>query len=89
MRRANQPAAFFLRQPSRPNPTRPEAKSGSAPGSGTLETGGVNATDTPLTVPVVKGRSLRPADAGLLEVLENIVKVQHVTFGDTLKPPSL
>jgi len=27
-------AAFFLRQPSRPNPARPVAKSGSAPGSG-------------------------------------------------------
>jgi len=36
----NQPAAafFFLRQPSRPNPTRPVAKSGSAAGSGTGET---------------------------------------------------
>ena len=26
-------AFFFLRQPSRPNPARPEANSGSAPGS--------------------------------------------------------
>src|SRR6516164_8367421 len=32
----NQPsAAFFLRQPSRPSPTRPVAKSGRAAGSGT------------------------------------------------------
>src|SRR6516164_2973711 len=34
----NQPsAAFFLRQPSRPSPTRPVAKSGRAAGSGTCE----------------------------------------------------
>ena len=33
---ADQPAAaFFRRQPSRPNPARPVAKSGSAAGSGT------------------------------------------------------
>ena len=31
-------ALFFLRQPSRPNPTRPEAKSGRAAGSGTALT---------------------------------------------------
>jgi hypothetical protein len=34
----NQPAAaFFLRQPSRTNPTRPEAKSKAVGGSGTTE----------------------------------------------------
>src|SRR3974377_873109 len=34
----DQAAAFrFLRQPSRTNPTRPETKSGRAPGSGTCE----------------------------------------------------
>ena len=31
-------AAFFLRHPSRPNPARPVAKSGSAAGSGTADT---------------------------------------------------
>ena len=29
---------FFLRQPSRPNPTKPVAKSGRAPGRGTFDT---------------------------------------------------
>ena len=80
-------AFFFLRHPSRPNAPRPVAKRGRVAGSGTLEMGGVNVTDTPLPGAEVVGRSLRLANAELLEVLENINKVQHVTFGDTLKPP--
>jgi hypothetical protein len=49
---AHQPAAaLFLRRPSRPNPTRPVAKSGRAPGSGIG--GGDGPPTSPEEIPTV------------------------------------
>jgi hypothetical protein len=46
-------AFFFLRQPSRPNPTRPEAKSGRAAGRGTAEDHCETSPKSPIAQPPV------------------------------------
>jgi hypothetical protein len=48
----------FLRHPSRPNPARPEAKSGSAAGSGTSLTVGDTTNEELLAVSIIVSLSI-------------------------------